>query len=304
MTSSYSHQQIHCAFSSPLLPRVDAGLPRRPLATHDHSPLIIAPPPHAGVRRTLRHFPHAQHARCRHRRVLASYGHFHRTHSILCCRPPQCDAQQYPRRRHTPWSFTPPPRTPRPSAAAYPPENHDARAMPARMPDTMRTTAGVPALLLLPIADASAVAVASLRTATNFSEILPSPLALAPTAFLSTTTSTFHMRRAISHDSFVPSPPTASIISVVAMPAHLTCRQCDVQHQRRAQRSGRSTRSPRTHGIPSLPARLPTPARQILTLRRLGRTPVRRVPLPAMRNVPRGGFPSWRSAGSARKTRR
>ncbi|KAJ7314163.1 hypothetical protein DFH08DRAFT_432335 [Mycena albidolilacea] len=68
---------MRCVLLS-LGPRLDAGLPRRPLATTDRSPLIIAPPPPRRSQTHSRTPPHAQHARCRHRRVLASHGHFYR----------------------------------------------------------------------------------------------------------------------------------------------------------------------------------------------------------------------------------
>ncbi|KAJ7874993.1 hypothetical protein B0H14DRAFT_2716974 [Mycena olivaceomarginata] len=144
--------------------------------------------------------------------------------------------------------------------------------MPARIPDTTRTTACVlcccfpsptPPPSPSPLCGPGPTSV----------KFCPhrSPSRLPPSSVPQPAPSTCAAPFPISYDSFVPSPPTASITSV---------------------RIGRSSRSPRTRDIPSLPARLPTPARQTLTLRRLGRTLVRREPLPVMRNTPRGGFPS------------
>ncbi|KAJ7085604.1 hypothetical protein C8R44DRAFT_893889 [Mycena epipterygia] len=122
------------------------------------------------------------------------------------------------------------PRAPRPSAAAYPPETHDAPARPRPRYDAHHCRL---ALQLLPIANAAVVA--SLRTATSFTA---RRLPLAPAALLSITTSTFRMRRASgrppSHSTRSPciwrtanttctngvrsSPPDTTTLSAIVLP--------------------------------------------------------------------------------------
>ncbi|KAJ7821940.1 hypothetical protein B0H14DRAFT_2829715 [Mycena olivaceomarginata] len=111
--------------------------------------------------------------------------------------------------------------------------------MPARIPDTTRTTACVLCCCFpSPTPPPSPSPLCGPRpTSVKFCPHR-SPSRLPPSSVPQPAPSTCAAPFSISHDSFVPSPPTASITSVVAMPAHLACRQCDVQHQRRAQRSG------------------------------------------------------------------
>ncbi|KAJ7825296.1 hypothetical protein B0H14DRAFT_3468640 [Mycena olivaceomarginata] len=206
---------------------IDAGLPCCPLATPDHSLLIIAPPPHTPdvLSATSLMCSTCGATILMSSHLTATFTALPPAHTQYCTATPSMRRAAVPTTPAHAMVLCPPPHTPQPSAAAYSPGKHDAHAMPGRIPD-MTCNTGVH-LLLLPIANAAAVAVAFCEARPTSVKFCPH-LTLAPTTFLSHLPHALHSSP--SHTTCSSHPHPLAMCSSNGMPSRVAAAAIPLAH--------------------------------------------------------------------------